>query len=163
MMSAVILMSTKCTIAARINNNVSTSGSDQTIDPDHAFFFCRFDGAQWTPTLSSARRDTNCMPPKATYVGLGCLNPNDPNTIYISTEFDSPCRPARGHGHQSTCFLNRSRNLKGLTINHGGKVLPDPHHAKFRVATIFAPSCRLWDDQNSALLWFRNLQFGPER
>jgi hypothetical protein len=77
----------ECIISARINQFIHPPGCPDTEDPDHAFFFCRYDGTKWTPTYL-CQAGYKLYSAEADYVGLGCLSPNDPNTIFISTRYD---------------------------------------------------------------------------
>jgi hypothetical protein len=142
----------ECIIAARINNNTSTSGSDQSINPDHAFFFCRFDGTQWTPTYL-CQAGYKLYAAEGDYVGLGCLNPNNPNTIYISTEFD-PRAAQPGVKDTNQPFSTAHEIWKGVTTNHGASFAWTPITQNSGRDNL-RPIMPLWDGQNSALLWFR--------
>jgi hypothetical protein len=142
----------ECIIAARINNNVSTSGSDQSINPNHAFFFCRFDGTKWTPTYL-CQAGYKLYPAEGDYVGLGCLNPNDPNTIYLSTEFD-PRAVQPGVTDTNLAYSSAHEIWKGVTTNHGASFTWAPI-TQNSVNDNLRPIMPLWDNNDSALLWFR--------
>lgn len=140
----------ECIIAARINNN--TQDDDTNISPDHAFFFCRFDGTKWTPTYL-CQAGYKLYSSEADYVGLGCLNPNDPNTIYISTEFD-PRAVQAGVKDTNQPVTTVHEIWKGVTTNHGASFIWTPitqnsYHDNLR------PLMPFWDNNDSALLWFR--------
>ena len=142
----------ECIIAARINNNVSTSGSDQTINPNHAFFFCRFDGTNWTPTYL-CQAGFKLYPAEGDYVGLGCLNPNDPNTIYLSTKYD-PRAVTPGVTDTNQQFSSAREIWKGVTTNHGASFTWTPI-TRNSLRDNLRPILPLWDNDSSALLWFR--------
>jgi hypothetical protein len=142
----------ECIIAARINNNVTTSSSDESINPNHAFFFCRFDGTKWTPTYL-CQAGTKLYPAEGDYVGLGCLNPNDPNTIYISTKFD-PRAVQPGVTDTNQQFSTAHEIWKGVTTNHGASFTWTPI-TQNSLRDNLRPIMPLWDNNNSALLWFR--------
>jgi hypothetical protein len=142
----------ECIIAARINNNVSTSGSDESINPNHAFFFCRFDGIKWTPTYL-CQAGYKLYPAEGDYVGLGCLNPNDPNIIYISTEFD-PRAVQPGVTDTNLAYSTVHEIWKGVTTNQGVSFTWTPI-TQDSLRDNLRPIMPRWDNNNSALLWFR--------
>ena len=140
----------ECIITARINDN--TQGNDANINPDHAFFFCRFDGTNWTPTYL-CQAGYKLYSTEADYVGLGCLNPNDPNTIYISTKFD-PRAVQPGVTDTNQPYTTVHEIWKGVTTNHGASFTWSPI-TQNTVRENFRPIMPLWDNHDSALLWFR--------
>jgi len=140
----------ECIIAARINDN--TQGNDANISPDHAFFFCRFDGTNWTPTYL-CQAGYKLYSSEADYVGLGCLNPNDPNTIYLSTKFD-PRAVQPGVKDTNQPYTTVHEIWKGVTTNRGASFTWSPI-TQNSVRENFRPIMPLWDGSDSALLWFR--------
>jgi hypothetical protein len=142
----------ECIITARINDN--TQGNDTAITPDHAFFFCRFDGTQWTPTYL-CQAGTKLYSSEADYVGLGCLNPNDPNTIYISTKYD-PRAVQPGVMDTNLQYSVQHEIWKGVTTNHGASFAWTPI-TQNSVQDNLRPIMPLWDNNDSALLWFRSV------
>jgi len=142
----------ECIIAARINNNVTTSSSDQSINPNHAFFFCRFDGNNWTPTYL-CQAGYKLYAAEGDYVGLGCLNPNDPNTIYISTEFD-PRAVQPGVTDTNLAYSTAHEIWKGVTTNLGASFTWTPI-TQNSYRDNLRPVMPAWDNNDSALLWFR--------
>lgn len=136
--------------STRINNDIR--GNDKNIDPKHAFFFGRFDGARWSTTyLCQAGRKLYSS--EADYVGLGCLNPNDPNTIYISTTFD-PRAVQMGVADTNQSASQCHEIWKGVSADHGASftwtpVTQNSTHDNLR---LIVPA---WDSNNTALIWFR--------
>lgn len=129
-------------ISTRVNNNVN--GNDSNIDPDHAFFYCRYDGTNWTPTYL-CKAGKKLYSSEADYVGLGCLNPDDPNTIYISTPYDP---------RDDTTFLGVHEIFKGTTTNRGASFTWTPITWKSDRDN-FRPIMPAWDHTHAALCWFR--------
>jgi hypothetical protein len=149
----------ECIIAARINNNVTTSGSDQSINPDHAFFFCRFDGTKWTPTYL-CQAGYKLYAAEGDYVGLGCLNPNDPNTIYISTKYD-PRAVQPGVTDTNPQYSTNHEIWKGITTNNGTSFTWTPI-TQNSVSDNLRPIMPTWDNNDSALLWFRGYYYSAQ-
>ena len=137
-------------IHARINE--TTQGNDSSINPNHAFFFCRYDGTNWTTTYL-CKAGTKMYSSEADYVGLGCLNPNDPNTIFISTRYDP--RAIQPGAFDTNQPYSPAREIwKGVTTNHGAsftwtQITRDSMRDNFR------PLIPAWDVNHTALLWFR--------
>ena len=140
----------ECIITARINDN--TQGNDANINPDHAFFFCRFDRTNWTSSYL-CQAGYKLYSSEADYVGLGCLNPNDPTTIYLSTKFD-PRAVQPGVTDTNQPYTTVHEIWKGVTTDHGATFTWTPiTQNSFREN--FRPIMPLWDNDDSALLWFR--------
>jgi len=137
-------------IATRINDD--TGGNDDSISPDHAFFFCRYDGTNWTPTYL-CQAGYKLYSSEADYVGLGCLSPNDPNTIYISTYFD-PRAVQPGVFDTNQPCSSYHEIWKGVTTNHGASFTWTPI-TQDSVCDNFRPLVPGWDANNTALLWWR--------
>jgi hypothetical protein len=142
----------ECIISARINNNVGTGSSDESINPNHAFFFCRYDGTKWTPTYL-CQAGFKLYPAEGDYVGLGCLNPSDPNTIYISTKYD-PRAVIPGVTDTNLQYSAAHEIWKGVTTNHGATFTWTPI-TQNSMRDNLRPIMPAWDNNNSALLWFR--------
>ena len=140
----------ECIITARINDN--TQGNDANINPDHAFFFCRFDGTNWSSTYL-CQAGYKLYSSEADYVGLGCVNPNDPNTIYLSTKFD-PRAVKPGVTDTNQAYTSVHEIWKGVTTNHGATFAWSPI-TQNSIRENFRPVMPLWDNTDSVLLWFR--------
>jgi hypothetical protein len=140
-------------IAARINNNVfGTNGNDIGVNPNHAFFFCRFDGSTWTPTYL-CQAGYKLYNDEGDYVGLGCLSPDDPNTIYISTAFD-PRAVKPGVFDTNQPFSTVHEIWRGVTTNHGASFTWTPVTQKSSRDN-FRPIVPAWDNTHTLLCWFR--------
>ena len=144
----------ECIIAARINQNVNgTNGTDQnTPNADHAFFFCRFDGVKWTPTYL-CQGGYKLYASEGDYIGLGCLDPDDPDIIFISTEFD-PRAVQPGVTDTNPQYSTAHEIWKGVTTNQGASFTWTPITQKSYRDNL-RPIMPAWDNQDSALLWFR--------
>jgi hypothetical protein len=144
--------SIECIITSRINDN--TQGNDTAINPDHAFFFCRFDpvSGTWTPTYL-CQAGYKLYSSEADYVGLGCLSPDDPNTIYISTAFDP--RAVRAGVTDTNLLASTVHEIwRGITTNHGASFQWTPVTQKSSRDN-FRPIVPAWDSSHTLLLWFR--------
>ena len=137
-------------IATRINND--TQGNDSAINPNHAFFFCRFDRTNWSATYL-CQAGTKLYSSEADYVGLGSLHPNDPNTIFISTKYD-PRAVQHGVTDTNQPYSALHEIWKGITTNHGASFtwIPITQNSLRDNLRPIVPS---WDGNNTALLWFR--------
>ncbi len=135
------------TIAAIISARTGGSSSD----PDHCFIYCRFDGSSWTPTyLVNAGKKMYSS--EEDYVGLGALHPNDPNTIYISTPYDP---------RDDVTFLGVREIFKGVTANSGATWTWTPI-TENSVRDNFRPIVPAWDEENTALLWWRGTYYAAQ-
>jgi hypothetical protein len=140
-------------IATRINNNVNgTNGNDIGVNPNHAFFFCRFNGTNWASTYL-CQAGYKLYVDEGDYVGLGCLSPDDPNTIYISTAFDP--RVVKPGVFDTNLQASAIREIwRGVTTNHGGNFSWTPVTQRSSRDN-FRPIVPAWDGDHTLLLWFR--------
>jgi len=135
------------TIAAIISARTGGSPSD----PNHCFIYCRFDGSSWTPTyLVNAGK--KMYGSEEDYVGLGALHPNDPNTIYISTPYDPK---------DDVTFLGVREIFKGVTSDSGATWSWTPI-TENSVRDNFRPIVPAWNEQNTALLWWRGTYYAAQ-
>src|SRR5581483_4140756 len=122
-------------ISARINDNTDAGmAPDTSISPNHAFIYCRYDGSNWTSTYL-CQAGYKMYGSEADYVGLGCLSPNDPNTIFISTTFDPRTDTTNSAIHEI---------WKGVTTNHGASFAWSPV-TQNSVRDNFRPIVPAWD------------------
>ncbi|MCC6124153.1 MAG: autotransporter-associated beta strand repeat-containing protein [Pirellulales bacterium] len=121
---------------------IFTSRADSSIT-DHRLFYGRFDGAQWSTTYLG-KAGSYIAGGEQDYTGLGALNPNDPNSIYISTSFD----PRDG------ASLNNHEIFKGRTSDHGANWEWSPVTWNSS-ADNSRPVVPAWNANDTALLWFR--------
>ncbi len=141
-----------CIITARINDN--TQGNDTGINPDHAFFFCRYNPLTgiWTPTYL-CQAGYKLYSSEADYVGLGCLSPDDPNTIYLSTTFD-PRAVQTGVRDTNQPASTVHEIWRGVTTNLGASFTWTPI-TRNSSKDNFRPVVPAWDQNDTLLLWFR--------
>lgn len=133
------------TIAAIISSRINQKdGSDASINPQHAFFYCKYDGAKWSSTFLG-KAGYKFYSSEADYVGLGALVPNDPTTLYISTSFDP---------RDTTKNLGKREIFKGVTSDKGdtwtwSAITQNSTRDNMR------PIVPAWNKNNVALLWCR--------
>lgn len=139
-------------IHARINQSAHIGGYPDQEDPNHAFFFCRYDGTNWTSTYL-CQAGYKMYSDEADYVGLGALNPSDPNTIYISTKYD-PRAVQPGFFDTNQQYSIVREIWKGVTTNHGASFTWTPI-TRNSTKDNFRPVVPVWNENNTALLWFR--------
>jgi len=120
------------------------TGSDASINPEHAFIYCRYDGSMWSYQYL-AKAGQKLYSSEADYTGLAAVHPNDPNTIYISTTYDP---------RDSTVNLGVHEIFKGVTTNNGVSWNWTPITSK-SVRDNLRPVVPVWDSNNTALLWWR--------
>lgn len=118
---------------------------------DHRFFYARYDGSNWTSTYLG-KAGSKMYSSEQDYVGLGALHPNDPNTIYLSTPFDP----------RDDANLNVREIFKGVTANHGATWNWTPITQK-SVRDNFRPIVPPWDENNTAVLWWRGTYYSAQR
>ncbi len=142
----------QCIIHARINQFAHIGGYPDQEDPNHAFFFCRYDGTNWTSTYL-CQAGYKVYSDEADYVGLGALNPSDPNSIYISTKYD-PRAVQPGVFDTNQPYSSAREIWKGVTTNHGTSFTWTPL-TRNSARDNFRPLVPAWDARHTALLWFR--------
>jgi hypothetical protein len=120
-------------------NDLTDNGSD----PEHAFFYARWNGSAWTSTYLG-RAGKKLYSTQDDYTGLGALCPNDPDTLFISTPID----PRNGTN------LNVHEIFKGVTTNSGAAWNWSPITWK-SVRDNLRPIMPAWDKNNRILLWWR--------
>lgn len=124
---------------ARMNDNPNSPSND----PDHAFFYARYDGSAWT-SIYLGKAGKKMYSSEQDYVGLGALHPNDPHVIFISTPFDP----------RDDAALDVREIFKGVTADHGATWTWTAITQK-SVRDNFRPIVPAWDADNTALLWWR--------
>jgi hypothetical protein len=142
----------ECIISARINQFDHPGGYPDTENPNHAFFFCRYDGTKWTPTYL-CQAGYKLYSAEADYVGLGCMSPSDPNTIYISTQWD-PRAVVPGVTDTNSQYSIAHEIWKGVTTNQGASFTWTPI-TQNSVRDNVRPIVPVWDTNDTALVWFR--------
>jgi len=144
----------ECIISARINQVTSFGYPDTNVNPNHDFFFCRYDGTNWTPTYL-CQAGYKLYSSEGDYVGLGCLSPNDPNTIYISTQWD-PRAVQPGVTDTNQPYSAQHEIWKGVTTNHGASFAWTPI-TQASIRDNLRPLVPAWDTNDTALVWFRGI------
>jgi hypothetical protein len=144
--------SIECIISARINQSAHIGGYPDQENPNHAFFFCRWDGSNWTPTYL-CQAGYKLYSAEADYVGLGCLSPNDPNTIYISTQWD-PRAVVPGVFDGNPQYSTNHEIWQGVTTNHGASFSWRPI-TQNSIRDNLRPIVPAWNSNDTVLLWFR--------
>lgn len=129
------------TIAALIKARANNS------EYDHRFFYCRYDGSNWTSTYLG-KAGSKLYGSEEDYTGLGALHPNDPNTIYISTTYD-PRNNVEQKSHEI---------FKGVTDDQGATWTWTPI-TQNSTRDNLRPIVPAWDENNTALLWWRGTYF----
>lgn len=82
---------------------------------DHRYHFARWDGTKWV-THEIAHAGTRLYPGEDDYTGLGAIDPQNPNVVYISTDAD----PATGKPLISKASYRRFHELfRGETVDRG--------------------------------------------
>ena len=119
------------------------TGSDNSINPDHRFVYCRYDGTNWSYTYLG-KAGPKLYSSEADYTGLAAVHPNDPNTIYISTPVDP----------RDNKELSKREIFKGVTLNQGTTLtwIPITWNS---IRDNFRPVIPAWDSEHTALLWLR--------
>jgi len=148
--------SIECIISARINQSNHPPGYPDTENPNHAFFFCRWDGTNWTPTYL-CQAGYKLYSDEADYVGLGALSPNDPNTIYISSQWD-PRAVTPGVTDTNPPYSTNREIWQGITTNHGASFAWRPITQNSARDNI-RPIVPVWDASDTALIWFRGTYY----
>jgi hypothetical protein len=132
------------TIATIITARTDTyTGSDVSINPQHAFIYCRYNGSSWTSTYL-CRAGQKLYSSEADYTGLSALHPNDPNTIYVSTTYDP----------RDNTFLSKHEIFKGITADNGATWTWIPITQNSTVDNL-RPIVPEWGNNKTALIWFR--------
>jgi hypothetical protein len=116
-----------------------------TSDPDKRLMYARFTGGSWTLTYL-ARAGTKLYDSEQDYTGLGALDPDNPEVIYISTPFD----PRTDEGS----FTGKKEIWKGVTCDGGASFEWVPVTANSSMDNL-RPVVPKWDGTHRALLWMR--------
>jgi hypothetical protein len=113
-------------------------------ETDHRNFYARFDGEEWKWTYIG-KAGPKMYNDEQDYTGLGALNPDDPNRIYIS----SPFNPGDDNS------TPKKREIwRGTTDDHGDTWEWEPVTANSSQDN-FRPIIPKWKPGKEALLWFR--------
>jgi hypothetical protein len=135
----------------------------------HTLFYARYDGADWHVN-PIAKMGQLLHLSEEDYTGLGSINPNDPNTIYISTPLDPrtavdpPLTPGGPSASPSpTDFfwtptyqvLDGPHEIyKGVTAD-GGQTWTWTPITENSTGDNLRPIVPTWDADHTAVVWFR--------
>jgi hypothetical protein len=130
----------------RLDADASNPGSD--LNTDHRLYYAHWTGSQWVnyPVAKMGGHLYNYTS-EEDYTGLGALVPGDPNTLYVSTQFD----PRDPTGNTATPF---HEIYKGHTTDGGADWSWSAITSNSTVANL-RPVVPAWDSTHSAVLWFR--------
>jgi hypothetical protein len=120
------------------------TGSDASINPEHAFIYCRYNGVSWTSSYLG-KAGPKLYSSEADYTGNAAAHPNDPNMIFISTTWDP---------RDSTVNLGVHEIFRGVTSDRGMTWAWTPITQNSTRHNI-RPIVPQWDSDNTALLWWR--------
>ncbi len=120
------------------------TGNDTGINPEHAYIYARYNGSSWSYS-HIGKAGLKMYSSEADYVGNAAVHPNDPNTIYISSAYDP---------RDSTVNTGVREIFKGVTTNQGTTWTWMAITQK-SVRDNFRPIVPTWDNDNTALLWWR--------
>jgi hypothetical protein len=136
-----------CIFQARIDPGPLSGGQDSV---DHQFFYARYNSGlnAWDVySLAAAGRDIYAASPNGSeddYTGLAALDPEDPNTVFISTPIDP----------RSDAPLPFYEIFRGVTSDGGATWTWDPITANSSVDNI-RPLVPAWASTDTALVWMR--------
>lgn len=118
-------------------------------DTDHRFFYGRWDGSQWQVN-QMAYAGSYLYASENDYTGLVSIDPNDPSTVYLSSEVN-PATKAQLIGADG---LRHYELFKGNTSDNGVTWKWTPITLNSTVDNI-RPVVPEWDGNNTVVLWLR--------
>jgi hypothetical protein len=117
---------------------------------DLRYHYARWDGKEWR-TEEIAHAGRRLYPGEDDYSGLGALDPNNPDVVYISTDAD----PVSGAPLISGADQQRHYELfRGVRDARTGKWKWTPFTRNSTYDNL-RPIIAKWDDSRTALLWLR--------
>ncbi len=127
---------------ARIDPGAVGGGSDPA---DHQYFYARYDGNAWSvDELARAGGDITSGSGGSGYTGLVAVDPDDPDTLYMSTDIDP--RNGLGTAHYEI--------YRGQTADRGSNWSWSAITENSTMDNV-RPLVPEWDDPRTALLWLR--------
>lgn len=118
-------------------------------DTDHRFFYSRWDGTKWN-RYSLAYAGSYLYAPENDYTGLVSIDPDDPNTVYLSSNVHPDTQAqligADGQRHYEL--------FRGTTAD-GGKVWQWTPLTFNSTQDNIRPVVPQWNIDNTAVLWLR--------
>ncbi|MHC4995487.1 MAG: BNR-4 repeat-containing protein [Planctomycetota bacterium] len=112
---------------------------------DHRYLYARYDGERWN-VHEIAFGGTRLYPGEDDYTGNLCLDPADPNTVYISTDVDPVTGSPQPSGHYEL--------YRGVTADGGTTWAWYPITQDSTVDNL-RPIMPVSDSGQKALVWFR--------
>jgi hypothetical protein len=112
-------------------------------ETDHRFFYSRFNGTNWITTYLG-KAGSKLYNSEQDYTGLGALDPNNPEVLYISTTFD----PTTNEN------LGIHEIFKGTTEDNGLSWSWTAITQR-SIRDNLRPIVPAWDKDHTALLWWR--------
>ncbi len=131
--------------AAERSQRAGTAGGQ-----DHRYYYGRWDGERWR-THEMAFAGTRLYPGEDDYTGLVALHPNDPDTVFISTNAD----PATGESLVSSADGERHYEIFRGRTGDGGETWRWRAVTADSTADNLRPIVPIWTPGKTALLWLR--------
>lgn len=120
--------------------------ADDQVD-DHRYFYARYNGTDWKVTYLG-KAGKHIYGDESDYVGLGSVNPDSPDRIYLSTTFNP--------GDDNQAPASKREIWRGLTSDKGATWKWEKVTANSTVDN-FRPIVPKWKSGKEALLWFRGV------
>lgn len=114
---------------------------------DHRNFYARYDGTKWSITYLG-KAGKHIYGNEHDYVGLGSVNPDDPDRIYMCTAFNP--------GNDNEAPSSKREIWRGTTKDKGMTWKWEPVTANSSVDN-FRPVVPKWKTGKEAVLWFRGV------
>ena len=114
---------------------------------DHRYFYARYNGKEWKYTYLG-KAGKHIYGNESDYVGLGSVNPDDPNRIYLCTTFNP--------GDDAETPAAKREIWRGTTKDEGATWKWEKVTANSSVDN-FRPIVPKWKPGKEALLWFRGV------
>jgi hypothetical protein len=127
-----------------------TNRGATAVGQDHRYHYARWDGSRWE-AHEMAYAGTRLYPGEDDYTGLAALHPNDPDTVFVSTN----AKPESGEPLISKADGKRHREIyRGVTKDRGRswRWIPVTQDSAFDNIRPIVPQ---WERGRTALLWLR--------
>ncbi len=115
---------------------------------DHRYYYARWDGTKWN-VHEMAHAGTRLYPREDDYTGLVALHPNDPDTVFISTD----AHPVTGSPLISAADGKRHYQIYRGTTSDGGKTWNWEAITRDSTVDNLRPIVPIWTRGHTALLW----------